>query len=117
LVVGHSMGGTVAVIAEVECSLNAAAMILMEPIFLMEELYRRLTHINKHPVASKTLKRTNQWGDEEELRQYLKSKPLFQNWAEGMLEPYIRYGFRTDPLGEVHLRPSLPKRPLCSWEA
>ena len=33
------MGGTVAVIAEAECGLNAGGLILIEPIFLMEELY------------------------------------------------------------------------------
>jgi lipase len=103
LVVGHSMGGTVAAISEAECGLNAGGLILIEPIFLIEELYRMMSRVEHHPLATKSLKRTNHWRDEEDLRCYLNSKPLFQSWAEAMLEGYIRHGFQKDPQGGLQL--------------
>ena len=104
LVVGHSMGGTVAAISEAECGLNAGALILIEPIFLIEELYRIMSRVEDHPLAIKSRNRTNHWQDEEDLRQYLKAKPLFQTWAEEMLEGYIRYGFEENTKGGLQLK-------------
>ena len=103
VLVGHSMGGTVAAISEAECRLTAGGLILIEPIFLIEELYQIPFTVQDHPLASKSLKRINHWEDERELRQYLESKILFKEWAEGMLERYIRYGFEKDPQGGMRL--------------
>lgn len=109
LVVGHSMGGTVAVIAEAEYGLDAGGLVLIEPIFLIEELYQMMSRIEHHPLASKSQKRTNHWPNEGDLRRYLNSKPLFQSWARGMLEEYVRYGFQKDPQGGLQLKCSPAK--------
>jgi pimeloyl-ACP methyl ester carboxylesterase len=102
-VVGHSMGATVAAISQAVCGLEAGGMIFIEPIILIEDLYRIPFTVQDHPLASKSIKRINHWRDELELRQYLGSKSLFHNWDREMVDLYIRYGFQKDPSGERQL--------------
>jgi lipase len=109
LIVGHSMGGTVAAISKGVCGLEVGRMILIEPIILIEDLYRIPFTTQDHPLASKSIKRLSHWPDESDLRQYLASKDLFKNWDREMLELYIRYGFRKDPSGAIQLNCSPTK--------
>jgi len=78
LIVGHSMGATVSTIAIANYGIKARGLILIEPIFLPEEFYSMEVDIKKHPLASKSIKRTNHWNNENEAWSYLKSKSLFQ---------------------------------------
>lgn len=102
-IVGHSMGASVATISEANCGLKAAAMVLIEPIFLIPELYGIPFTIKDHPFASKSIKRINGWHDEDELRNYLQSKALFQKWDHDILELYIQHGYEKAPDGRVRL--------------
>lgn len=92
-IVGHSMGATVAALSESSCGLNAAALVLIEPIFLISDLYGIPFTAADHPFASKSIKRVNYWRDDNELRQYLSTRSLFQKWDSEILELYMRYGF------------------------
>ncbi|MBN1382032.1 MAG: alpha/beta hydrolase [Deltaproteobacteria bacterium] len=103
LVVGHSMGANIAVISEAVCGLKPAALILIEPIFLIPELYGIPFTVEDHPFASKSIKRIDHWRDEEELSGYLKSRPLFKRWDHNVLELYIRYGYKSTPDEGIHL--------------
>ena len=102
-VAGHSMGATVAALSEAACGLDAAALVLIEPIFLIPELYHIPFTVYDHPFASKSIKRIDYWRDEVELRQYLKSRTLFQRWDSDILELYIKYGFKKDQEGGMRL--------------
>jgi lipase len=90
--VGHSMGATVAVIANALYGIPAAGMILIEPIFVPPELYRIPISVEQHPLASKAIQRTNFWRNRDEAMTYLHSRSLFQSWDGEMLELYLRHG-------------------------
>jgi len=101
--VGHSMGATVSMIAHALHGMKARAMILIEPIFLREDFYRIHFSVKDHPLASKSLKRKNQWKNPSEAMSYLRSKSLFKNWTEEMLELYITYGMKKKKEGGLEL--------------
>jgi pimeloyl-ACP methyl ester carboxylesterase len=102
-VVGHSMGATVAAFSQAACGLNADALFLIEPIFLIPDLYYIPFTVSDHPFASKSIKRIDRWRDEADLAQYLQSKALFQRWDRGVLDLYIQYGFKTERDGGIRL--------------
>lgn len=97
--VGHSMGATVAVIANTLCGLPVAGMVLIEPIILPPEFYRIRLSVEQHPLASRAVRRTNFWRNRDEAMAYLRSRPLFQGWDEEMLELYLRYGISAEEGG------------------
>ena len=89
---GHSMGATVITIAHAELGLAAERMVLIEPIFLPEFVYKTGMPVEHHPLASRSLKRRNAWGNRDEALAYLKSKKMFAGWDGEMLDLYVRYG-------------------------
>jgi len=103
LMVGHSMGATVITLAAGAFGLNAKGMLLFEPIFLPEDFYRVQLSVEQHPLASKSIKRRNHWNNSEEALVYLKSRTLFKNWDNEMLDLYVRYGLREGPTGGLNL--------------
>jgi pimeloyl-ACP methyl ester carboxylesterase len=103
LAVGHSMGATVLTIAAALVGMKPRAMILIEPIFLPEEFYSMKISVKDHPLASKSIKRTNNWKNEEQAWAYLKSKSLFSDWDEEVLALYIKYGMEKQKSGDLKL--------------
>jgi len=103
LAVGHSMGATVLTIAAALFGMEPRAMILIEPIFLPEEFYSMKISVKDHPLASKSIKRTNNWENEEQAWAYLKSKSLFSDWDEEVLALYIKYGMEKQKTGDLKL--------------
>jgi lipase len=101
--VGHSMGATVSTLANVLHGVNSKGMILIEPIFLHEDFYRAGISVKEHPLASKALKRKNHWKNLSEAMGYLRSKALFTNWTEEMLELYVTYGMKERKGGGLEL--------------
>ncbi|MEW5735989.1 MAG: alpha/beta hydrolase [Thermodesulfobacteriota bacterium] len=102
-VVGHSMGGAVAVLACALFGLAPRALVLIEPIFLPEELYRTPLTVEQHPLASKSIRRRRSWEDREAARAYLRSKPLFANWDQEVLDLYLDHGLVHDNQGGLTL--------------
>jgi pimeloyl-ACP methyl ester carboxylesterase len=103
LAVGHSMGATVLTIAAAVYGMEPRAMILIEPIFLPEEFYSMKVRVEDHPLASKSIKRTNHWKNEEQAWAYLKSKSLFSDWDEDVLALYLKYGMEKQKTGDLKL--------------
>lgn len=103
LLVGHSMGGTVLTIAASSYGIEPLGLILIEPIFLPEEFYSMKATVKDHPLASKSIKRTNHWKSEEEAWSYLKSKSLFSDWDEQVLRLYLEYGMQKQEAGDLKL--------------
>jgi pimeloyl-ACP methyl ester carboxylesterase len=101
--VGHSMGATVMVMAEAVYGPKAAGIILIEPIFLPQDFYKIQITVENHPLASKSIERRNFWTDTSEARKYLKSRGLFKNWDEEMLDLYIKYGMVPGETGGLQL--------------
>ena len=92
ILVGHSMGASVMTYAQAVFGLNAAGMILIEPIFFPEDYYRMDIGPQDHPLAARSLKRRNRWENAGEVKAYLKTKALFANWEEEFLDLYIEHG-------------------------
>jgi lipase len=90
--VGHSMGATVITLANALHGQRARKMILIEPIFLPEQIYSMQMTVDQHPLASKSIKRRSSWQSTNEVRAYLHNRPLFKKWDDEMLDLYIRYG-------------------------
>ncbi|MDZ4165540.1 MAG: alpha/beta hydrolase [Smithellaceae bacterium] len=89
---GHSMGGTVLAIAEANFDIQARAMVLIEPIFLLQEIYGLEMTVDDHPLASRSIRRTNHWPDRDEARRYLESSPLFGSWHKETRDLYLEHG-------------------------
>jgi lipase len=101
--VGHSMGATVSSIAEARSGGFASSMVLIEPIFLPSPFYSMEITVEQHPLAAKSLRRRSQWSGEDEAREYLRSKPLFDSWDEEMLGLYLEYGMTKADNGALEL--------------
>jgi lipase len=101
--VGHSMGGAIMAIAGGALGLDISKMILIEPIFLPREFYTIKIKVEDHPLAGKSIRRRNFWDDANEAKQYFKSKPLFRDWDDEMLELYIQYGLTKSESGGLAL--------------
>jgi predicted alpha/beta hydrolase family esterase len=107
--VGHSMGSTVITMANGAFGLETRGLIIFEPIFLPEDFYKVQITIDTHPLASKAIRRKDLWSNRNEALSYLRSKVLFKNWDEEMLELYISYGMKSLDAGGLQLACS-PKR-------
>jgi lipase len=103
LIVGHSMGATIASMAEVLQGPLASRMILIEPIFLPSGFYEMDITVEQHPLASKSIRRRNAWSGEDEAREYLGGKGLFMNWDEEMLDLYLEHGMTEADNGALTL--------------
>ena len=101
--VGHSMGASVLTLTEALFGPLARGLVLLEPIFLPRDYYQLASKVENHPLARKSIKRRNRWQDSQQARAYLKSKHLFANWDEEMLDLYIQHGMQTAPTGGLEL--------------
>jgi lipase len=78
-------------------------MVLIEPIFLPSEYYGLDITVEQHPLASKSIRRRSGWSDEAEARDYFRSKKLFMNWDEEMLDIYLEHGMTRADNGALTL--------------
>jgi lipase len=92
LLVGHSMGATVITLAKAIYNAPAEKIIMIEPIYLPEQLYTAGLTLEQHPLASKSINRRNNWTDSAEALAYLRSRPLFASWDSEALELYLKFG-------------------------
>lgn len=103
LMVGHSMGAAVITLAAGKFGVAAQKMVLFEPIYLPSQVYELPMKVEFHPLASKSIKRRNNWENKKEVREYLLSKPLFSRWDKEMLDMYLKFGFTDSDAGDVEL--------------
>lgn len=101
--VGHSMGATVASLAEGFAGPIASRMILIEPILLPAGLYSATITVEENPLAAKAIRRRSSWSDRKEARDYLRTKRLFMDWDEEMLDLYLDHGMTEAENGALTL--------------
>lgn len=93
--VGHSMGGTVLVMAELLRPGTFTGLVLIEPVLLPPPFER-----NPYgPLAQGAIRRRPVFDSREELVETYLDKPLFQRWHPEVFDAYIEYGFREVPEG------------------
>lgn len=88
--VGHSMGGTALVMAELIAPGSFDYLVLIEPILLPPPFEPRDTR-----VARSAEKRRATFPSLAEARVHLRSKPPFASWDERAFEGYLHDGFRS----------------------
>ncbi|HOK02873.1 MAG TPA: alpha/beta hydrolase [Spirochaetota bacterium] len=108
-VIGHSMGATIATLCAGMKQLSPKAMVLIEPIFLPQETYSINITVEQHPLASKSIRRKSHWHSKEEAINYLRSKKLFEEWDDEILDLYVNYGMNHHEDGSLTLKCS-PER-------
>ncbi len=96
---GHSMGATVATLAQALHGLDATGMVLIEPIFFPPEEYRTPRRLEDNRLASRALRRRNRWDDPDAVAAYLRTKALFADWTAEMLDLYVAHGTVDHPHG------------------
>jgi lipase len=74
--VGHSMGATVMAIANAVHGSPADRMVIIEPIFLPRDFYSVKIGVDEHPLASKSIKRRNNWENRKAAKEYLRTRAL-----------------------------------------
>jgi pimeloyl-ACP methyl ester carboxylesterase len=92
ILIGHSMGATLATIATAKFGIRPEQMVLIEPIYLPPEFYQADIGVEEHPLASKSIKRRNSWDSAADAEAYLRSKKMFQQWDDESIQLYIQYG-------------------------
>lgn len=102
-IVGHSMGAVVATLHEAHRGPLAERMVLIEPIYLPREFYKMEITVERHPLASKSIRRRNAWSGRDEASDYLLSKDLFSRWDPEVLELYLDHGLRDADAGGLTL--------------
>ena len=65
LLVGHSMGASVITLAGAIYDLPAEKTVMIEPIYLSEQIYSAGFTLKQHSLASKSIKRRNGWSDRD----------------------------------------------------
>ncbi|EKX48113.1 hypothetical protein GUITHDRAFT_162531, partial [Guillardia theta CCMP2712] len=92
--VGHSMGATSLVLAELENPGMFATLQLMEPvIFPHPESSNRPDAITEGLKRS-AMKRRSEWSSFEELEQYMQTREAFKKFDSRAMKAYIHGGFR-----------------------
>ena len=97
--VGHSMGGTVLVMAELLRPGTFTGLVLIEPVLLPPPFERN----SYGPLAQGAIRRRPMFDSREELVETYLAKPLFQRWHPEVFRAYVDHGFREVP-GGVALR-------------
>jgi len=98
--VGHSMGGTVLVLAETLRPGTFSGLALVEPVLIPPPFVR-------NPglgLAQGAARRRPWFSSRQELVETYLSKPLFRHWHPDVFRAYIDHGFREAPEGGLTLR-------------
>jgi pimeloyl-ACP methyl ester carboxylesterase len=110
IAIGHSMGGTVSMVAAVRRPELVRALIMIEPGIIPPEWILRTYLMQKcgltglAPIVSKTVKRKNKWPDREALRDHLSTNKMFLHWKRAFIDAYIEHMIEDTDTGAVQLR-------------
>lgn len=106
---GHSMGGTVGVLAQAVDDRRIRRLVLNDPVVMSPDADRSAA--GESPLVKGALRRRAVFPDREMVITGYTGRGAFRTWTDQMLSDYVADGFRDRPDGEVELS--------CSpaWEA
>lgn len=111
LIAGHSLGGTVALLALAADPSLAASLLMIDPAMLPPQLRRWLLLPfgpqllrRRLPIARSAARRRPRFATLEEVLASYRGRGAFRTWLPGFLEDYVEGGFERRPDGSVALR-------------
>ena len=108
---GHSMGGTISLLAAAEAPKRVKALALFDPVIMPRDLGRDPAAVSESPLVQGALRRRAMFPSRAAAVAAYTGRGAFKTWTDAMLADYVADGFRDRPDGEVELS--------CSpaWEA
>lgn len=103
LVLGHSMGGAIAILLDEARPGIVRKALLCEAIAFPPNGLPRSTAGGPNPMAVAARKRRAIWPDRESVRASYSSRPPMDVLDPAALDAYVRYGFRDRTDGQVEL--------------
>ena len=118
VVVGHSLGGVLSLMAAADKPELFRALVLLDPVVFSGVrsvawgLAKRFGRTHRMPLLAGALRRREVWPDRETARRSWRGKPAFSDWDPAAFDAYLQEGLEEDKeSSNVHLR--YPK----AWEA
>jgi pimeloyl-ACP methyl ester carboxylesterase len=99
---GHSMGGTIAVLAAAERPRRVRGLALFDPVMLHRKRINP-TPLAESPLASGALRRRSVFPDRSAAIDSYRGRGAFKTWSEATLADYAADGFRGRADGQVEL--------------
>lgn len=110
---GHSMGGTLSLLAAAEAPQRVRALALFDPVVMPPEVsaQSRAGLLAESPLVQGALRRRSVFPSHEAVIAAYTGRGAFKTWSADMLADYVADGFRATADGQVEL--------TCSpaWEA
>ena len=105
LVVGHSRGGGVSLLASARRQDRVKALVLIEPNLIDRTGDRPgdAARERRSRMAERARRRRDVWPSRQEVYDSYRERPLFATWSEDALWAYLRGGFRDRQDGSVQL--------------
>lgn len=103
LAVGHSIGGSASIIAQV-LQPTFQRMLLMEPIMQDRDEDGKFVNRAKSMIASSTLKRRAVFTSRKAALENWRGKGAYKNWPLSSLEMFVKHALRDEADGTVRLK-------------
>lgn len=106
---GHSMGGTISVVAALKRPDLFSKLVLIDPVIFAKNYYY-LTNFLPNlllkrivPIAKTSSKRRNQWTSKEEVYESWRQKRVFKRFSDDVLQQFINHAIVPAEKGGVTL--------------
>lgn len=103
---GHSMGGTVSLLAAAEVPARVKALALFDPVILASDSERPPLTMGvapSSPMVQGAMRRRREFPSRQAAVDAYRGRGAFRTWSEAQLEDYVAGGFRDRPDGTVEL--------------
>jgi acyl-CoA synthetase (AMP-forming)/AMP-acid ligase II/pimeloyl-ACP methyl ester carboxylesterase len=103
IVIGHSMGATVAMILAAIRPELVGRLVAIEAVIRKPDALAAASKSPHIPSAEKALRRKSTWHSYDELWTYLKSRERYASWRPEVLDLFARFGVEQDGSGKITL--------------
>jgi pimeloyl-ACP methyl ester carboxylesterase len=97
---GHSMGGTVSLLAAAQEPERAPRLVLLDPVMVSG---RARAEAAESPMVAAALRRRSVFANRTQAVVAYRGRGAFATWPDDVLEDYVEAGFRPQPDGTVAL--------------
>ena len=118
ILVGHSLGGVVSMLALLKSPARFKALIMLDPVLLQQPLLDMIQAawdhgiIRETPLVARALRRRSQFASREDAFKRFRDKSVFADWDEATLRLYVDHGLQPSADGS-----GFELRWNCDWEA